>query len=198
MKVISGAIGLISSIARGVQAGFEWWNRPLSDDLIGEPECEGDEKMMHVSDNLIRLLKGWEGYCDKAYKCPAGVWTIGYGHTAGVKEGDSVTPEQADYLLKCDLEQFEAAIWHDVRALDLTQAQFDALVSFAYNVGVGNWQKSTLRKLVLTGQNSEAAGQFECWNKGGGKVLPGLVKRRRAEREMWLFGRYTDYVNGSA
>ena len=145
-----------------------------------------------ASNELITLIKAWEGYREKAYKCPAGVWTIGWGHTGGVKENQTVTIEQAEYLLRSDLSVFEAAINHDSfrNGWHLTQGQFDALISFTYNVGIGAFRNSTMFKLICAGKLTMAASEFGRWTKAGGKELPGLVKRRHAEREMWLYGRY--------
>ena len=140
---------------------------------------------MKTSKNGINLIKTYEGCRLTAYKCPAGVWTIGYGHTAGVKQGDTITPLQANTLLTVDLQKFENAVNKAVKK-PITQNEFDALVSFAFNVGIGNFEKSTLLRLVNLGQFELAAKQFEKWIYAGGKPLTGLKKRRLAEKTLFL------------
>ena len=134
------------------------------------------------------LLHGFEGFRAEAYKDSVGVWTIGYGTTVSdgtpVQKGDHVTRAEADRLFEHDLQRFEKA----VRALitvPLTQSQFDALVSFAYNVGVNALRTSTLRRYLNAGRYDEAADQFLRWNKGGGRVIAGLTHRRKAERKLF-------------
>jgi lysozyme len=119
----------------------------------------------------------------KAYLCPAGIWTIGWGHTGGVKPGAVWTEEQADQALEQDLAAFEGAVSAAVHT-ELTQGQFDALVSFAYNCK--GWRTSTLFALVNAGKFAAAAGEFPKWVHAGEKMLPGLVKRRAAERELFV------------
>lgn len=140
---------------------------------------------MKTSNIGINLIKSFEGCILKAYKCPAGVWTIGYGHTAGVKEGQTITQAQAEEFLKQDLKRFETYVKNLV-TVKLNQYQFDALVSFCYNVGPGNLKTSTLLKLLNKGDYEGAAEQFERWVKAGDKKLAGLVRRRVAEKELFL------------
>jgi len=140
---------------------------------------------MKTSKKGIELIKKYEGLKLKAYKCPAGVWTIGYGHTKNVKQGDVITEVQAEILLIYDLNDFENCIKKNVR-IPLTQNQFDALVSFCFNVGCGNFLKSTLLKKLNEGKIAEAAKEFMKWNKAGGKELAGLTKRRQEEMELFL------------
>ena len=140
---------------------------------------------MMVSDEGIKLIKRWEGCRIKAYKCPAGVWTIGYGHTKGVKEGDIISKREAEQLLRADLSRFEKGVNRKV-AVDLTQGQYDALISFSYNVGLGNFSRSTLLKKLNKEKIAEAADEFLRWNRAGGRVLDGLTARRKAERELFL------------
>lgn len=140
--------------------------------------------MMTTSDAGIQLIKKYEGCCLDAYLCPAKVPTIGYGHTEGVKLGMRITQEQADSLLKGDLVSREAAVRRLVR-VPVTQGQFDALVSFVYNIGTGAFEKSTLLKKLNAGDTRGASAQFAVWNKAGGKELPGLTKRRAAERALF-------------
>ena len=140
---------------------------------------------MRTSKKGIDLIKKFEGIKTKAYKCPAGVWTIGYGHTKDVKKGDTCTMAQAIEFLKEDLRVFEGAI-DDLVKVELNQNQFDALVSFVYNVGSGAFQDSTLRKFLNAGHFPLAAGQFDRWVYAKGVKLEGLVKRRAAEKELFL------------
>lgn len=147
---------------------------------------------MKTSNKGIDLIKKFEGCKLKAYKCPAGVWTIGYGHTKGVKEGDTCTIAQAEELLKQDLKIFECEI-QDLVKVKLNQNQFDALVSFIYNVGAGAFQDSTMRKFINAGHFPLAAGQFDRWVYAKGVKLNGLVKRRAAEKELFL----TPELNGN-
>ena len=130
------------------------------------------------------LIKQFEGCKLKAYLCPAGVPTIGYGHTVGVSLGREITQKQADTLLDIDYAQF----LRDVEALlkvPVNENQLGALTSFAFNLGVGALKKSTLLKLLNGGDPSSAAKEFDKWTKAGGVVLPGLVKRRAAERALF-------------
>ena len=138
-----------------------------------------------ISQNGIDLIKCWEGLRLKAYKCPANVWTIGYGHTKTAKAGMTITNSQADKLLLEDLKGYEAAV-NTFTIVLLTQNQFDALVSFTFNVGIGAFRKSTLLRLVNQGRFKEASNQFDRWVFGGGKQLPGLIARREAEKTMFL------------
>ena len=133
----------------------------------------------------IPLIKEFEGCKLKAYKCPADVWTIGYGHTDGVKEGDVITQEKADALLASDLDLFSSGVKRLVSA-NLDYNQLGALVSFAFNVGLGNFRHSSLLRLVNQGDFLNAANEFLKWNKANGKVLPGLTRRREAERALFL------------
>lgn len=142
-------------------------------------------------DKLINILKKHEGCRLKAYKCPAGVWTIGYGSTfyedgRKVKEGDTITMEQAERLLLNVIEGFRKQLIPLI-TVELPEDAFNALLSFTYNVGVGNVKKSTLLKKINTNpldlKGIEA--EFMKWVKGGGKVLPGLVKRRKEEYHMY-------------
>ena len=136
---------------------------------------------MEASDILIEKLKEFEGFRRDAYRDAAGVLTIGYGHTGkDVREGDRLTTYGAEQLLMIDLKEHEAA----VRRLNVacTQGQFDALVSFAFNLGIGRLQRSTLLKTIRNGgSKAQIQREFKRWVFGGGKQLPGLVKRREWE-----------------
>lgn len=135
---------------------------------------------MRASEKLIKALKGFEGLRTKAYKCPAGIWTIGYGHTKGVTAGMTITEAKAEELLREDLRVFEQNVEKLVPGL--TQPQFDALVDFSFNLGSYNLQGSTLlKKIKAKASQAEICYQFSRWNKAGGKVLPGLTRRRAWE-----------------
>lgn len=131
------------------------------------------------------LIKSFEGLELEAYLCPADIWTIGYGHTGNVKEGDRITKAEAEALLDKDLRTFRNGVKRLVK-VTLNENQFGALVSFAYNLGLGSLQNSTLLKMLNAGDYTGAADQFLRWNKSGGKVLTGLVRRREAERAVFL------------
>ena len=140
---------------------------------------------MKTSLEGINLIKHFEGCELEAYKCPAGVWTIGYGHIKGVEEGDVITEQQADDMLVEELEEYENYI-HNLVNCPLNQNQFDALVSWVYNLGSSNLQASTLLKVLNAGDYAGVPAQMLRWNKAGGKVLEGLTRRRQAEAD--LFG----------
>ena len=140
---------------------------------------------MRTSQIGIDLIKKWEGLRLKAYLCPAGVPTIGYGHTGDVKKGDIVTPKGAEELLRADLRRFEEGVSRLVR-VKLNQGQFDALVSFSYNLGLGALSRSTLLKRVNKGDYYYAANEFLKWTRAGGKILKGLVARRKEERDLFI------------
>ena len=133
---------------------------------------------MKTSDRGIALIKSFEGCRLTAYLCPSGVWTIGYGHTSGVKKGQVITLAQAESFLKSDLEKYEKYVIET--GLVLNQNQFDALVSFTYNCGNGN-----LKKLINGRTLPEIADAMLLYNKSNGKVLAGLTRRRQAERELF-------------
>lgn len=144
---------------------------------------------MKTSAAGINLIKEFEGVRLKAYRCPADVWTIGVGHTSAagppaVKPGMEITNAQAMKILAQDLVQFEDGVDSAVK-VPLKQNQFDALVSFAFNVGLGALAKSTLLKKLNAGQYDAVPAELMKWTKAGGKELPGLVRRRRAEAALW-------------
>lgn len=138
--------------------------------------------MKKTSSKGVSLIKQFEGCRLKAYKCPAGVWTIGYGHTAGVKEGDTITQETADGYLRNDLKKHENTVLLYDSIYHFNQNQFDALVSFTYNCGAGN-----LRTLTQNGKRTLAqiSAKLPLYNKAGGVVLRGLQRRRAAEKELF-------------
>lgn len=137
---------------------------------------------MRTSQNGIDLIKKYEGCHLTAYKCPSGVWTIGYGHTDGVKEGMKISQQQADSFLSQDLQKYEQYVELNCK-FNLSQNQFDALVSFTYNCGVGN-----LKTLIKNRTPEQIADAILLYNKGGGQVLQGLVKRRIDEQALFLRG----------
>ena len=146
---------------------------------------------MKVNAEGYALLKRFEGCVLKAYKCPAGVWTIGFGNTfyedgTKVKEGDVITQKRADELAKYIVEQFANSIREMIKQ-PLNENQFSACVSLAYNIGTGGFKKSSvLRKLNANPLDASIADSFRLWNKGGGKVLKGLVTRREAEIQLYF------------
>lgn len=144
---------------------------------------------MTTSDVGVDLISGFEDTRFKAYDDGEGVWTMGTGTTVypnGVKvrQGDTCTPEQAKAYFKYDLTKFEKTVNNSV-TVPLTQNQFDAMVSLTYNIGSDAFHNSNLRKLLNKGDYQGAANQFLVWNKAGGKVMKGLVRRREAERPLF-------------
>lgn len=135
---------------------------------------------MNINKDGLELIKSFEGCKLVAYLCPAGVWTIGYGHTSGVSKGQVITKEQAENMLKSDMKKYEKYVTDDVK-IALNENQFSALVSFCYNCGRGN-----LRTLVKGRTASQIAEAMLLYNKANGKILNGLVRRRKAERELFL------------
>lgn len=132
------------------------------------------------------LIKKYEGCRLEAYKCPAGIWTIGYGHTGqDVFEGKTITQQEADNLLSKDLTRFEKFL-NRVIKVPVNQNQFNALASFTYNVGMGALQNSTLLKKLNNNDLIGAANEFDRWVYANGKKLEGLIKRRKAEKELFL------------
>jgi len=145
---------------------------------------------MKTPDCGVELIKKWEGLSLNSYNCSAGKLTIGYGHTGDdVKEGQEITVEKAEELLRKDLETAEKCLTNCVQG-NLTEGQIGALISFIFNLGCGNFRSSTLLKCVNGGDDLAAAQQFLRWNKAmvGGKltVLDGLTARRKEEMELFL------------
>ena len=135
---------------------------------------------MEISQEGLSLIKKFEGCELEAYKCAAGVWTIGYGSTNNVNEGMEISQERADMLLLEDVEVFEEAV-NKLIEVPLEQNQFDALVSWTFNLGSTNLKNSTLLKVLNDKDYDGVPAQIKRWNKAGGKVLQGLVRRREAE-----------------
>lgn len=141
---------------------------------------------MKSSDVLVNFIKKSEGCRLQAYQDSVGVWTIGYGHTKGVKRGDIISQSDADRMLRDDLSVFEAAA-NMCRQLN-TQGKFDAVVDFCYNCGTGNWNGSTLKRYIECGRKTwEIQEQFLKWVNAGGQKLGGLVTRR-----IWEANRFAE------
>lgn len=141
----------------------------------------------HTGAGGIALIKSFEGLRLEKYQDAVGKWTIGYGHLILPTESfpHAITEAEAEALLRSDLQMTERGV-HKAVTVALNQNQFDALVSFTFNLGAGNLQSSTLLKLLNQGEYTQAAEQFLRWNKAGGKVLTGLTRRREAERKLFL------------
>ena len=157
---------------------------------------------MKVSDKCIRMIRHHEGVRFRAYRCPAKLWTIGVGHVLYPNQGRlpldqrqdfqlqaqddrTFSAEEVDAILRSDLARFERGVVIQC-PVSLTQSQFDALVSFSFNCGLGTLQRSTLRQKLLRGETEDAAQELLKYVIGGGRVLPGLVKRRQDERAVFL------------
>ena len=147
---------------------------------------------MRTSDNGIRLIQEFEGLRLTSYLCSAGVPTIGYGATyyqdgTKVKLGQTITREQANQLLKDHLKQFEGSVIGLLNKTKVNQNQFDALVSFAFNLGAANLAKSQLLRFIKANPNDpKIAAEFAKWNRAGGEVSRGLVRRRKKEAELYF------------
>lgn len=158
-----------------------------------EQKAREDLQATHFvpSENCYNLIKQFEGLELGAYLCPAKIWTIGYGSTfyedgKPVKKGDVITKERAEALLPKIVLKFAIEVYQRVK-VDINQNQFDSLVSFTYNLGIGNFASSTLlKKLNKSEDKAVVAAEFHKWNKAKGKVLQGLVNRRKAEAELFL------------
>ncbi len=139
---------------------------------------------MNISKEGLSLIKKFEGCELEAYLCPAGVWTIGYGHTKDVKEGDKINKEEADYLLQEEMIEYESYI-NDFVEVPLNQNQFDSLCSWVYNLGPTNLKNSTMLRVLNEEKYADVPQEIKRWNKAGGEVLDGLIKRREAEAKMF-------------
>lgn len=140
---------------------------------------------MKASEKAYSLIRQFEGLRLTAYKCPAGVWTIGYGHTSDVVQGIAITKELAEEFLRHDIETVENIL--NAECPGLRQCQFDALVSFVFNVGGGNFRKSTLLKKIKVNPNDNSImDEFLRWVYANGVVMPGLQKRRLAEMKLYF------------
>jgi lysozyme len=147
---------------------------------------------MKLSDNGLRLIQEFEGLRLTSYLCSAGVPTIGYGATyygdgSKVKLGQTITRDQANQLLKDHLKEFEGAVIGLLNATKVNQNQFDALVSFCFNLGAGNLAKSQLLRFIKANPNDpKIAAEFAKWNRAGGEVSTGLVRRRKKEAQLYF------------
>ena len=147
---------------------------------------------MKTSDKGIDQIKSFEGFRAMPYQDIVGKWTVGYGHLMvagdGCVEGSPITMGQATELLRKDLHTAEEAV--NACGVELEQNEFDALVSFVYNLGVGAFQRSTLLKLIKSGNKLAASGEFPKWSMAVGKEVPGILKRRHAEQDCFLHSTY--------
>ena len=144
------------------------------------------ETTIRTSNKLFEKLKEFEGCRLEAYKCPAGVWTIGYGHTNGVKPTDKISQWCAEDFLRKDIIQVEQQVLR-LRCCQ-TQGELDACVSFVFNLGIGNFKRSTLYRLIAKPERNieKIVCEFLRWKYAGGKVLPGLIKRRAWEAQRFF------------
>jgi lysozyme len=164
---------------------LNWFSRKIpKEDDTGMKIKRNDSEQLSIKN--IDLVKKHEGLRLEAYlPTPNDVWTIGYGHTHTTKQGQKITEAQAEALLRRDITWAEKAVNKSV-VVPLTQNQFDALVSFVFNVGEGAFATSTLLRLLNSGEYEGAANQFLRWNRQKGRVLNGLTKRREEERALFL------------
>ena len=140
---------------------------------------------MKITSAGLSIIKEFEGFRANAYRDPVGIWTIGYGFTKGVKQGDTITRAEAEIRLRRELVEYERGVERATKG-HATQPQFDALVSFAFNVGVAGMARSTVIKRHNEGDHQAAARAFGLWNRAGGRELPGLTRRRAAESALYL------------
>ena len=140
---------------------------------------------MRISEQGLDFIKSFEGLRLKSYQDSIGVWTIGWGHTKGVKRGQVITRADAERFIRDDLAPIERHLTADLGEDGVLQCQFDALCSFCFNLGIGAYMRSTLRKYVKAGRDADADREFGRWVHAGGRVLPGLVRRRKAEAELY-------------
>jgi lysozyme len=140
--------------------------------------------MMTASRRAVALIVQFEDYRDAAYRDAAGIWTIGFGTTRGVKQGDRIAFRQAFEMFMADVQEAEGHVIRNIQ-VPVAQHEFDALVSFTYNVGGGALLRSTLRRKLNAGDREGAAAEFGRWVNAGGRKLAGLVRRREAEAGMF-------------
>jgi lysozyme len=147
---------------------------------------------MKISDKGLDLIKSFEGYHTRmkngdcvAYKCPAGVWTIGWGCTEGIKPGMVWSEAEAEAALRGEIAKFEDGV-NQLITEPMNQNEFDAFVSLAYNIGLTGFKRSSVRGFFNQRKKPQAAKAFELWTRGGGRTLPGLVSRRKREAALFL------------
>ena len=141
---------------------------------------------MQISQKGLDILKEFEGLRLEAYRCSAGVPSIGYGWTSGVKMGDVWTREKAEHMLIEGVKPYERAVQEAIGDAKTSQNQYDAMVSLCYNIGPGNFKKSSVARLHKEGKYTQAAAAFMMWVKAGGKIIGGLIKRRNKEKALYL------------
>ena len=139
---------------------------------------------MKISEDGLELIKKFEGCETTAYQDSVGVWTIGFGHTKGVEEGQTCSIEDAESMLANEMDEYEGYINNMVK-VDLQQHEFDALVAWVYNLGPTNLGESTMLKVLNGGQFDRVPEEMNRWTRAGGKILEGLVRRRQAESLMF-------------
>ena len=139
---------------------------------------------MKISENGLELIKKFEGCETTAYQDSVGVWTIGFGHTKGVEEGQTCSIEDAESMLANEMDEYEGYINNMVK-VDLQQHEFDSLVAWVYNLGPTNLSESTMLKVLNGGQFDRVPDEMNRWTRAGGEILEGLVRRRQAESLMF-------------
>ena len=139
---------------------------------------------MKISEDGLELIKKFEGCETTAYQDSVGVWTIGFGHTKGVEEGQTCSIEDAESMLADEMDEYEGYI-NDMVKVDLQQHEFDALVAWVYNLGPTNLGESTMLKVLNGGQFDRVPDEMNRWTRAGGEILEGLVRRRQAESLMF-------------
>lgn len=178
----------ISALADYIAQCFVVW-RSASE----RAECER-KGIMFLSARGLEFIKRHEGLRLRAYKDSGGTVTIGYGHTATARDGQVITYVKANELLKSDLVRFEKVVNETIAGIPVSQHQYDSLVSFAFNIGIGAYRTSTLVKKLRAKDYDGAASEFMRWVHAGGKPNAGLYKRRFEEREMFL-GKYEETLS---
>jgi lysozyme len=141
-------------------------------------------KKMKISEDGLELIKKFEGCETTAYQDSVGVWTIGFGHTKGVEEGQTCSVEDAESMLADEMDEYEGYVNNMVK-VELQQHEFDALVAWVYNLGPTNLGESTMLKVLNGGQFDRVPDEMNRWTRAGGKILEGLVRRRQAESLMF-------------
>jgi len=161
----------------------------IVDDIAHEQGSSPVVAEQRMSDKGIKLLQQFEGFRTNAYQCSAGVWTIGWGHTSAagapkVRKGMVITRQEAEVILRRDLKQYEDAVRKHVK-VKLTQDEFDALVSFCFNIGTNGFAASSVVRYINTGRKHLVGAGLAMWVKAGGKTSKGLVARRKMEADLF-------------